>query len=167
MSDTPPDLTPLLARYSYVLLDLDGCIYVGEEAIPGAADAVAALRAHGIGVAFVTNDARRSGEEYVRKLWGLGLKASLEEVVTVGGALQHVLAETERWRTAYVVEALGAPDDDAARKRSREELARLGKLGWVLEHGGVPVSYTTFHARTRGVVYGGGVYTPPAFRRLG
>jgi glycerol 3-phosphatase-2 len=101
-----PDLTPLLAEYAYVLLDLDGCVYVGEDAVPGAAEAVAALRAGGIGVAFVTNDARRSGEEYVRKLWGLGLKASLEEVVTVGGAIQHVLAETERWRSAYVV---GAP----------------------------------------------------------
>lgn len=100
------DLTPLLRQYAYVLLDLDGCIYVGEDAVPGAADAVGALRAAGIGVAFVTNDARRSGEEYVRKLWGLGLKASLEEVVTVGGAIQHVLAETERWRSAYVI---GAP----------------------------------------------------------
>jgi glycerol 3-phosphatase-2 len=102
----PVDVTPLLAEYAYVLLDLDGCVYVGEDAVPGAAEAVAALRAAGIGVAFVTNDARRSGEEYVRKLWGLGLQASLEEVVTVGGAIQHVLAETERWRSAYVV---GAP----------------------------------------------------------
>jgi glycerol 3-phosphatase-2 len=99
-------LSPLVAGYSHVLLDLDGCVYVGEEAVPGAADAVAALRAAGKGVAFVTNDGRRSGEEYVRKLWGLGLQASLEEVVTVGGAIQHVLAETARWRTAYVV---GAP----------------------------------------------------------
>ncbi|HWH92278.1 MAG TPA: hypothetical protein VNT03_00320, partial [Baekduia sp.] len=101
-----PSLTPLMGGYDYVLLDLDGCVYVGDEATAGANEAVAALRAAGIGVAFVTNDARRSGEEYVRKLWGLGLQASLEEVVTVGGAVQHVLAETERWRTAYVV---GAP----------------------------------------------------------
>jgi glycerol 3-phosphatase-2 len=99
-------LTPLVASYSYVLLDLDGCIYVGDEAVPGAVEAVSALRAAGKGVAFITNDARRSGEDYVRKLWGLGLQASLEEVVTVGGAIQHVLAETDYWRTAYVV---GAP----------------------------------------------------------
>jgi glycerol-1-phosphatase len=103
---TADGLTPLLAEYTYVLLDLDGCIYVGDDAIPGAVEAVAALRAAGKGVAFVTNDGRRSGEEYVRKLWGLGLQAALEEVVTVGGAIQHVLAETDRWRTAYVV---GAP----------------------------------------------------------
>ena len=98
-------LTPLVARYDQLLLDLDGCVYLGEDATPGAVEALAALRAAGKGVAFVTNDGRRSGEEYVRKLWGLGFKASLEEVVTVGGAVQHVLAERDAWRSAYVVGA--------------------------------------------------------------
>jgi glycerol-1-phosphatase len=98
-------LTPLLARYDHVLLDLDGCIWVGEEPTPGAAAAVTALREAGTGVAFVTNDGRHTGEEYVQKLWRLGFRASLEEVVTVGGAVQHVLAETDRWRSAYVVGA--------------------------------------------------------------
>ena len=49
-----------------------------------------ALRQAGKGIAFVTNDSRVSGEELVRKLWGQGFQASLEEVVTVGGALQHL-----------------------------------------------------------------------------
>lgn len=96
-------LSPLAAGYDHLLLDLDGCVYVGEEPTPGAIEAVGALRAAGKGVAFVTNDARRSGEEYVQKLWRLGFRASLEEVVTVGGAVQHVLADTEAWRAAYVV----------------------------------------------------------------
>lgn len=86
-------LSPLVRRYDHVLLDLDGCVWVGEEAAPGAPEAVAALRHAGVGLAFVTNDARQSGEDFVRKLWRLGLQASLEEVVTVGGALQHLLAE--------------------------------------------------------------------------
>jgi glycerol 3-phosphatase-2 len=99
-------LAPLLTRYDHVLLDLDGCVWVGDQPTPGAAEAITALREAGKSIAFVTNDGRHSGEEYVRKLWGLGFRAALEEVVTVGGAVQHVLAETERWRTAYVV---GAP----------------------------------------------------------
>ena len=99
-------LTPLMGRYDHLLLDLDGCVWVGDEPTPGAADAITALRAAGKSIAFITNDGRHSGEEYVRKLWALGFRASLEEVVTVGGAVQHVLAETDRWRTAYVV---GAP----------------------------------------------------------
>ncbi len=96
-------LTPLLKAYDHVLLDLDGCVWVGDEPTPRAAEAVGALRAAGKHVAFITNDARHAGEDFVRKLWRLGFQASLEEVVTVGGALQYVLAETARWRTAYVV----------------------------------------------------------------
>jgi HAD superfamily hydrolase (TIGR01450 family) len=99
-------LSPLAAGYDHFLLDLDGCVYVGDEPTPGAVEALAALRAAGKGIAFVTNEGRRSGEEFVRKLWGLGFRASLEEVVTVGGAVQHVLAERDRWRSAFVV---GAP----------------------------------------------------------
>ena len=86
-------LSPLVARYDHVLLDLDGCVWVGGEATPGAVEAVAALREAGKGIAFVTNDGRSSGEEYVRKLWSLGFQASLDEVVTVGGALQYALAQ--------------------------------------------------------------------------
>ena len=99
-------LSPLLRRYEHVLLDLDGCVWVGDEPTPGAAQAVAELRAAGKGVAFVTNDARHGTEEFVRKLWRLGFRASLEEVVTVGGALQHVLAERYTGAGAYVI---GAP----------------------------------------------------------
>ena len=96
-------VSPLLARYDHVLLDLDGCVWVGDEATPGAVDAVAALRAAGKGVAFVTNDTQLGTEEYVRKLWRLGFKASLEEVVTAGGALQFVLAERFSGGSAVVI----------------------------------------------------------------
>jgi HAD superfamily hydrolase (TIGR01450 family) len=97
-------LSPLLTRYDHVLLDLDGCVYVGEDAVPRSPEAIEALRAAGKTVSFLTNDARRSPEEYVRKLWSLGCRASLEEVVTVGAAIQHVLAEDHDSRTsAYVI----------------------------------------------------------------
>ncbi len=96
-------LSPLVDRYDHLLLDLDGCVRVGNAPTERADAAIAALRAGGKGVAFVTNDPARAPEEVVRQLWGLGVRASVAEVVTVGGALQHVLAETEEWRTAYVV----------------------------------------------------------------
>jgi len=92
-----------LDRYDHVLLDLDGCVRVGEVATPRADEAVAALRAAGKGIAFITNDPALAPEEVVRQLWSLGVRVSLAEVVTVGGAIQHVLAETERWRTAFVI----------------------------------------------------------------
>jgi glycerol-1-phosphatase len=96
-------LTPLAQRYDQFILDLDGCVWVGGEATPGASEAIDELRAAGKRVAFATNDARRAGEDYVTKLWGLGIKASLADVVTVGGAMQHLLAETRSGRTAFVI----------------------------------------------------------------
>src|SRR5436190_6452982 len=99
-------LSPLVSSYDHVLLDLDGCVWIGEECTPDAPEAIAELRAAGKSLAFLTNDPRRSPEEYVRKLWSLGLRASLEEVVTVGAAIQHLLAERARGAEVYVI---GAP----------------------------------------------------------
>jgi HAD superfamily hydrolase (TIGR01450 family) len=96
-------ITSLVARYDHVLLDLDGCVWVGDAATPGAVAAVSALRTAGKGIAFVTNDTALGTEEYVRKLWRLGFQASLEEVVTAGGAIQFVLAERFAGRSAMVI----------------------------------------------------------------
>ncbi len=96
-------LTPALAAYDNVLLDLDGCLWVGEQALDGAAEAVTALREAGKGIAFLTNDVRHAPEEFVRKLWRLGFQASVDEVVTCGAALQFVLAERNERGAAFVI----------------------------------------------------------------
>jgi HAD superfamily hydrolase (TIGR01450 family) len=96
-------LSPLLAAYDHVLLDLDGCVWVQDTLVPGSDEALAALRAAGKALSFLTNNARRSPEEFVRKLWSLGLQASLEEVVTVGAAIQYALAERRPGTPAYVI----------------------------------------------------------------
>jgi HAD superfamily hydrolase (TIGR01450 family) len=93
----------LLTRYDHVLLDLDGCVWVGDEAVPGAPEAVAALREAGKSVLFLTNNDRWSPEAFVRKLWRLGVQASLDEVVSVGAALQYRLATRNGPGTAFVV----------------------------------------------------------------
>lgn len=95
-------LAPLLAGYDNVILDLDGCVWVGDKPTPGAPDAVSELRRAGKQVAFLTNNARSSPEEYVRQLWALGIQASLEEIVTAGAAVQFMLAGRER-RNAFVI----------------------------------------------------------------
>jgi HAD superfamily hydrolase (TIGR01450 family) len=99
-------LSPLASTYDHFLLDLDGCVWVGDEPTPRTVEAIAALRHAHKRVAFITNNSRQSGEDFVRKLWGMGIQASLEEVVTAGGAVQHVLAERFDGGSAVVI---GAP----------------------------------------------------------
>lgn len=95
-------LSPLLKTYDNLLLDLDGCVWVGDTPTAGAAEAIAEVRSAGKRVAFLTNDPRRAPEEYVRKLWSMGVQASLAEVVTVGAAIQHILATRPEGRV-YVI----------------------------------------------------------------
>jgi HAD superfamily hydrolase (TIGR01450 family) len=95
-------VSPRIRPYDHVLLDLDGCLWVGDDACEGAADAVTALREAGASVLFLTNDVRHAPEEFVRKLWRLGFQASIAEVVTVGAAVQFALAGRGH-ASAYVI----------------------------------------------------------------
>jgi len=94
----------LLARsYDQFILDLDGCVWIGDEPTPRAVEAVEALRDAGKQVAYATNDPRSATEDYVARLWKIGIRASVRDVVTVGGAVQHLLAETRTGRTVFVI----------------------------------------------------------------
>ena len=96
-------LSPIAQRYDRFILDLDGCVWIGDEPTPRAVEAVETLRDAGKAVVYATNDPRSATEDYVARLWKIGIRASIGDVVTVGGALQHLLAETRSGRTAFVV----------------------------------------------------------------
>jgi HAD superfamily hydrolase (TIGR01450 family) len=96
-------LTPLAARYDQFVLDLDGCVWIGGEPTEGALEALDELREAGKRVAYATNDSRSATEDFVARLWKIGAKASLRDVVTVGGATQHLLADTRGGQTAFVI----------------------------------------------------------------
>ncbi|HVQ76173.1 MAG TPA: HAD family hydrolase, partial [Candidatus Binatia bacterium] len=55
------------------LLDLDGTVYLGERLIRGADAAVAALRAGGRRVAFLSNKPLQTRADYAAKLTRLGI----------------------------------------------------------------------------------------------
>jgi glycerol 3-phosphatase-2 len=96
-------LSALATAYDQFILDLDGCVWIGDEPTARAVEAVEALRDAGKDVAYATNDPRSATEDYVARLWKIGIRASLSDVVTVGGALQHLLADTRSGRTAFVI----------------------------------------------------------------
>ena len=72
-----PEHRPRLA-----IFDLDGVIYRGVQLIPGAAELVASLQAHGILVRFATNNSMAPREAYVERLALHGIAAQADEIVT-------------------------------------------------------------------------------------
>jgi len=84
---------PLARHYDVALLDLDGVVYVGPQAVSGAPEALAAARESGMRLAFVTNNAARPPEVVAAHLSELGIPAQPAEVTTSSQAAAHYLAE--------------------------------------------------------------------------
>jgi 4-nitrophenyl phosphatase len=72
----------LADAYDAFLFDLDGVLYRGTEVVPGAAEAVARLRAEGWRLAFVTNNSGRTPEAVAAHLTTLGIPGAAAEVET-------------------------------------------------------------------------------------
>jgi HAD superfamily hydrolase (TIGR01450 family) len=83
---------PLVDDHDVVLLDLDGVVYVGPDAVPGAVDVLGALRRRGVRLGFVTNNASRTPSEVARHLGELSVEASGDDVVTSAQAAAQMLA---------------------------------------------------------------------------
>jgi HAD superfamily hydrolase (TIGR01450 family) len=148
-------LSPALRAYDGVLLDLDGCLWVGPAATPRAPEAVAALREAGIAIAFVTNDPAPSIEAVVRKLWRLGFMASVREVVTVGAAVQHLLAGERNGGSAYVVGSQALVDHVAdAGMRVANGTSFAGRADVVVVGGHRDLAYAELRDATRSVLRG-------------
>jgi phosphoglycolate/pyridoxal phosphate phosphatase family enzyme len=65
-----------------VVLDLDGVVYRGHTAIPGASASVAWLSEAGYQVYYFTNNSTKTRESYVELLAGYGLRTDPDHVVT-------------------------------------------------------------------------------------
>jgi len=76
-----------------LLVDLDGVMYRGDEALPGAVDLIPTLTRLGIRYAFVTNNATLGAEGYRSKLQGLGVPARTEDIVTSAEATAAYLQQ--------------------------------------------------------------------------
>lgn len=92
----------LADRYDCLLLDLDGVLYRGEQAVPAAPPTLAELRRAGARPVFLTNNSSRTPEQVADKLRGHGIQADPTEVVTSALATAELLAERGGGR-AFVV----------------------------------------------------------------
>ena len=85
--------TPPSREFDVALLDLDGVVYVGPDAVHGVPAALAATRADGMALGFVTNNAARTPEEVAEHLTELGVPAAPADVITSSQAAATVVAE--------------------------------------------------------------------------
>jgi len=79
-------------RLRAICLDLDGVVYSGGAAIPGAAEAIAELRDAGVSLRFVTNTSSQPRHVLVDRLAGYGVTVEEGELFT------PALAASERLR---------------------------------------------------------------------
>ena len=78
-----------------VILDMDGVLYRGNDPIEGSAAAVTALRDADLRVVCLTNNARRTPEDYAATLAGFGIEFDPSDIITSGQAVaRHLTAET-------------------------------------------------------------------------
>ncbi|MHA7175998.1 HAD-IIA family hydrolase [Arthrobacter sp. Sr24] len=82
----------LLTAYDAVLADLDGVVYAGPAAIPGAIDALNGLAARNVKLAYVTNNASRTPAQVAAHLRDLGAPAEDDQVVSSAQAGAALLA---------------------------------------------------------------------------
>jgi len=93
------------------IFDLDGTLFLGKTAIPGAAEKLEELRSKRIKTIFLTNAATRSRENLLEKIRGMGLSAEIDEVYCSSYFLAKYIGENHKGKAAYVVGEQGINDE--------------------------------------------------------
>ncbi|MEU0683034.1 HAD hydrolase-like protein [Streptomyces albogriseolus] len=83
----------LSEAYDTALLDLDGVVYAGGEAIGHAVPSLAAARDGGMRLAYVTNNALRTPDAVAAHLTELGIPAEAGDVITSAQAVARLIAD--------------------------------------------------------------------------
>jgi len=86
-------VSDLLSGLDLLLADLDGTLYAGRDAVPGAVEAIRGAAERGVRTAYVTNNASRTPDDVAAHLAELGFPASPEDVRTSSQAGAALLAE--------------------------------------------------------------------------
>jgi arabinose operon protein AraL len=111
------------------LFDLDGTVYRGEALVPGADETIAALRADGRRVAFLSNKPLETRADYARKLTRLGVPAAPDDVVNSSLVLARHLAALDAGAPIFVI---GEPPLLAELRAHGFEVRADHRVRWVV-----------------------------------
>ena len=96
-------MAPALEGIEGLLLDLSGVVYVQDEAVPGAAEALRWLRDRGVPIRLVTNTTMRPRRSILERLEGPGLEADPSELLTPAALAARRCAEAGYESVSLVV----------------------------------------------------------------
>src|SRR5438128_2224549 len=82
-----------LAAIQNLIIDMDGVLWLGNQPMPGLVEFIDTLRRLGIRFILATNNASKSGEEYVAKLAQFETSIHLDEILTSPQATAAYLAQ--------------------------------------------------------------------------
>jgi len=85
------------------VFDLDGTVYLGDAALPGAVECIATLRRRNKRTVFVSNKPLESRQAYAEKLTRLGIPTDPDDVITSALVLGRYLARTAPQLRLYVI----------------------------------------------------------------
>lgn len=103
-----------------LLLDMDGVLYEGEYAVPGASEAVFWLRAQRVPHLFLTNTTSRPRSALVEKLAGLGIRVDRDSILTPAVAAAEWLRTHAPGPAALFVPEATVSDFEALPQLPRE-----------------------------------------------
>ena len=119
-----------LGAIDALLLDLDGVLYVEDEPISGAAEAIAALRDADLGLRFVTNTTARSRRQTLERLERLGFSVEAEELVTPAALARRRCEEAGHERVALIMnEDVKEDFEGLVQAEDRVDAVIMGDLG--------------------------------------
>lgn len=82
-----------MSNVKVILLDLDGTVYQGNKLISGAEEFIEKVRSSGLRVLFCTNNSSKPRSYIARKLTGMGIPCTDEDVISSGYmAIQYVIS---------------------------------------------------------------------------
>ena len=111
------------------LFDLDGTVYLGERSIPGADAAIAALRAAGRRVAFLSNKPLQTRTDYAAKLTRLGVPAAPDDVINSSLVLARYLRDRDPGAPVFVI---GEPPMQEEMRAHGFEVRPDERVRWVV-----------------------------------
>jgi HAD superfamily hydrolase (TIGR01458 family) len=113
-----------------LLVDLDGVLYVEDEPVPGAREAVSRLRRLPLILRFVTNTTSRSRPATLVKLRRLGFPLTDEELITPAAlAVRHCLRRGRRRASLLMHDHVKGDFAELQEDDERPEAVIVGDLG--------------------------------------